>query len=75
MKIDVQKTGHISAAVRIAFGEAKRTDERVEAEFNGTPFWALPDDQGEQAAFLRWHYERLLEQLRRGVITIDEAPR
>jgi hypothetical protein len=55
-----------------AFGET------IREEFNGTPMVAYPSDNA-RTILLRWHYERILFQLKQGFIdftdiTLEEMP-
>jgi hypothetical protein len=45
----------------------------IEAEWNGTPMNGYPGDTTELVR-TRWHYERLLFQLKNGIITIADLP-
>ena len=77
MRLEMPQVGDVTNAAELVTSYARAikpgSGEAIEAEFNGSPMTGYPGDTAEVVR-LRWHYERLLLQLKLGVITVRDLP-
>lgn len=71
--LDIAPGVWVQDASRQLAEEAARTGSTVRAQFNDSPMVARPGDCA-RAVFLEWHYERLISQLKRGVVRVADLP-
>jgi hypothetical protein len=60
----------VESARALAWG-VRVTNKSIREEFNGTPMVAYHGDTAEMI-LLRWHYQRLLFQIKNGIVDIND---
>ena len=64
--------GSVYAACEYLEFMAAQFDTAIRTEWSGTPLVAYPNDSCD-VIFLRWNYERILYQIKTGVVDINDV--